>query len=434
MKRKIITHARILTLNAGMDIIPDGTLVIENGRIKAITTGEWNAAGEEAEITDVAGMFVLPGWVNTHTHLPMTLFRGYADDLPLHKWLTEHIFPAEARWVTEEHVRLAVRLALVEMIKSGTTCFNDMYFYEQAIAEEAARAGMRGVVGESLIDFPTPDFQTLSQGIALSEALAERWQGHPLIHPAVCAHSPYTCSAETLQTAKRLADRLGVRLQIHLAETRREVDDCLARTGKTPAAYLYSLGLLDKNVVAAHGVWLNAEDIRLVADTGTALAHCPKSNLKLASGIARVSTCLQAGIPVGIGTDGAASNNSLDMVEEMRFAALLAKGAFQEPEALDAATALRMATVGGAKALGLETEIGSLEVGKSADLIVVHAEASNMLPVYNEYAAIVYAMNSKNILSTMVGGEWLMKNRQLLTLDKDAIVEEMKALGARIKK
>ena len=286
MKRKIITHARILTLNAGMDIIPDGTLVIENGRIKAITTGEWNAAGEEAEITDVAGMFVLPGWVNTHTHLPMTLFRGYADDLPLHKWLTEHIFPAEARWVTEEHVCLAVRLALVEMIKSGTTCFNDMYFYEQAIAEEAARAGMRGVVGESLIDFPTPDFQTLSQGIALSEALAERWQGHPLIHPAVCAHSPYTCSAETLQTAKRL--------------TRREVDDCLARTGKTPAAYLHSLGLLDKNVVAAHGVWLNTEDIRLVADTGTALAHCPKSNLKLASGIARVSAYLQAGIPVGL--------------------------------------------------------------------------------------------------------------------------------------
>ena len=401
--RQIITHAHILTMNANGDILPDGSIVIEDGRIKDILAGA--VTDSQAEMTDARGMLLLPGFINTHTHLPMVLFRGYADDLPLQEWLKDYIFPAEARWVTPDNVRLATRLALIEMIKSGTTCFNDMYFFEQVIAEEAARAGIRGVVCESLIDFPTPDFKTLEEGIALSENLISRWQNHPLIRPAIGAHSPYTCSAATLQKAKALADKHGTLLQIHLAETRQETETSIARTGKTPAAYLHSLGVLGKNVIAAHGVWLTGEDIRLLAENGTAIAHCPKSNLKLASGIARIAACRAAGIPVGIGTDGAASNNSLDMVEEMRFASLLAKGAYYQPEALDAPTTLRMATLEGAKALGIDHITGSIEKGKSADLILVHADASNMQPL---------------------AGTWLMKDRILQTIDKDSVMEEIK--------
>lgn len=426
MSKKIIRHAHIITMNDHLDVIPDGCLLIENGKIKRISQEKIEET--DAEETDAEGMFVMPGFVNTHTHIPMTLLREYADDLPLHTWLTEHIFPAEARLMTPENISIASRLAFIEMIKSGTTCFNDMYFFEDIIAEEAEKAGIRGRVGESLIDFPTPSFHTPAEGLALGEALLRKWTGHSLIHPCVCAHAPYTCSKETLQKAKRLADQYDTILQIHLSETRKEVEDITAQTGMAPATYLSSIGLLDKNVIAAHGVWLNSEEIKLLAASGTTIAHCPKSNLKLASGIADIDSYLKAGIPVGIGTDGTASNNTLDMVEEMRFAALLPKGIHHDPEAVNARTALQMATIGGAKALGLEHLIGSLEPGKSADLIFVHADSSNMLPVYDEYSAIVYAMNSKNIRSSMVNGEWIMRNREICHIDKNATLEEIKKI------
>lgn len=426
MTSKIIRNARILTLNAGMDIIPNGSILIENGRIKLIRQGEIEAP--DAVITDARGMFVMPGFINTHTHVPMTMLRGYADDLPLHEWLTGHIFPAEARLVTAGNVRFATRLAFIEMIKSGTTCFNDMYFFEDIIAEEAKKAGIRGVTGESLIDFPTPDFRNVSEGLALCEALIRKWQGDPIIHPSVCVHAPYTCSRETLQKTKQLADKYNTLLQIHVAETRKEVADITAQTGMPPAEYLHSIGLLDHNVIAAHCVWLNPKEIGLLAATGTSIGHCPKSNLKLASGIADTDTYMKAGITVGIGTDGTASNNSLDMVEEMRFAALLPKVVHYSPEAVNARTALRMATINGAKALGLENITGSLEPGKSADLILVHADSSNMIPVYDEYSAIVYAMNSKNVRSSMVNGEWIMKDRTVLHIDKEETMEQMKKL------
>lgn len=426
MAIQIIRHAHVITLNTGMDIIPDGSILIENGKIRMIREGEIEAPG--AVITDARGMFVMPGFINTHTHLPMTMLRGYADDLPLHEWLTEYIFPAEARLVNVGNVRVATRLAFIEMIKSGTTCFNDMYFFEDIIAEEAKKAGIRGVTGESLIDFPTPDFRNVSEGLALCEALIRKWQGDPIIHPSVCVHAPYTCSKETLQKTKQLADKYNTLLQIHLAETRKEVADITAQTGMPPAEYLHSIGLLDRNVIAAHCVWLNPKEIGLLAATGTSIGHCPKSNLKLASGIADTETYMKAGITVGIGTDGTASNNSLDMVEEMRFAALLPKVVHYSPEAVNARTALRMATINGARALGLENITGSLEPGKSADLILVHADSSNMIPVYDEYSAIVYAMNSKNVRSSMVNGEWIMKDRIVLRIDKEETMEQMKKL------
>jgi 5-methylthioadenosine/S-adenosylhomocysteine deaminase len=312
------------------------------------------------------------------------------------------------------------------MIKSGTTCFNDMYFFEDVIADEARKAGIRGVMNESIIDFPTSSFKSVDEGLAISEKLIREWQGDPLIHPSVTVHAPYTCSKETLQKAKCLADRYATLLQIHVAETRKEVEDITARTGMPPAEYLYSIGLLDRNVIAAHCVWLNAREVRLMAECGTSIGHCPKSNLKLASGIADTDTYLKAGITVGIGTDGTASNNTLDMVEEMRFAALLPKAMHYDPEAVNAAQALRMATINGARALGLEDVTGSLEVGKSADLITVNIAASNMIPVYNDYSAVVYAMNSKNIRSSMVHGEWIMLDRVVLRIDKDEAIEDLK--------
>ena len=323
---------------------------------------------------------------------------------------------------------VASRFAFIEMIKSGTTCFNDMYFFEDIIASEAKKAGIRAVVGESLIDFPTPSFHSVDEGIARGESLAQQWYGDSLIHPAICAHSPYTCSKETLQKAKVLSEKYNIPLHIHVAETRKEVEDLTAQTGMAPAEYLYSIGLLDKNVVAAHSVWLTPKEIELYARTRTSVAHCPKSNLKLASGIADTDAYLKAGINVGIGTDGTASNNTLDMVEEMRFAALLPKGTRYNPEAVNARTALRMATINGAKALGIHHLTGSLEVGKRADLIVVHADASNMIPVYDEYSALVYASNSKNIRFSMVNGKWIMRNREITNINKTDTMEAMKQI------
>lgn len=431
MSKKIIYNAHIITMNANLDIIPNGSLLIENGKISRIS-GE-TIRDDDAEMTDAKGMYVMPGFINTHTHLPMTMLRGYADDLPLHEWLTDHIFPAEARWVNAENVRLATRLALIEMIKSGTTCFNDMYFFEDVIAEEARKAGIRGVMGESVIDFPTASFRTVDEGLAICEALIRKWQGDPIIHPSVCVHAPYTCSKETLIKTKQLADKYHTLLQIHVAETRKEVEDITAQTGMPPVEYLHSIGLLDRNVIAAHCVWLNEKEVELMATSGTSIGHCPKSNLKLASGIADTDTYAKAGINVSLGTDGTASNNTLDMVEEMRFAALLPKVVHYNPEAVNARAALQMATINGAKALGLDAITGSLEAGKSADLIFVHAASSNMIPVYDEYSAIVYAMNSKNVRSSMVNGEWIMKDRMLLHIDKEETLAAMERLASRVK-
>lgn len=428
MSKEIIRNAHIITMNAAMEIIPSGSILIEHGKIKCISAGELQ--DPEAKVTDAGGMIVMPGFINTHTHVPMTMLRGYADDLPLHQWLTEHIFPAEARMVTPENVRIATRLAFIEMIKSGTVCFNDMYFFEDIIAEEAKKAGIRGVMNESVIDFPTASFKTVDEALNLSEKLICKWQGDNLVHPSVTVHAPYTCSKETLQKAKKLADKYNTLLQIHLAETKKETEDIKARTGMLPGEYLHSIGLLDHNVIAAHCVWLTPHETELLAKTGTSIGHCPKSNLKLASGIADTDTYMKAGITVSIGTDGTASNNNLDMVEEMRFAAFLPKVVHYNPEAVNAQTALQMATINGARALGLGDITGSIEAGKSADLIFIHDGASNMIPVYNEYSAIVYAMNSKNIKHSMVNGQWIMKDREVLNINKEEAIEGIQRIAS----
>lgn len=419
--KKIIRNACILTLNDKMDVIRGGSILIDNDTIRQVAQGD--IQDEQAVVTDAEGMIVMPGFINTHTHVPMTLLRGYADDLPLHSWLHDYIFPAEARLMTPENIAIATRLAFIEMIKSGTTCFNDMYFFEEVIAGEAERVGIRAVTGESIIDFPTPSFSDTDRAFQISEELIGKWKGHATVHPSVAVHSPYSCSKETLQRAKRLADRHQTLLHIHLSETQKEVEDLIVQTGTRPAAYLQSIGLLDKNVIAAHCVHLNGEETEILRHKGTGIAHCPKSNLKLGSGIADIYSYSQAGITVSIGTDGTASNNTLDMPEEMRFAALLPKGTHLDPEVVNAKETLRMATINGAKALGLGGITGSLEPGKRADLILVHANSSNMTPFYDEYSAVVYSMNSKNIIHSMVNGEWIMKDRSVLRVKKEETVE-----------
>lgn len=429
---KLIINATIVTVNPGMEVITKGSILIENGVITAVTAGELTKEG--AEVVDAGGMIVMPGLINTHTHLPMTLLRGYADDLPLHTWLNDYIFPAEARILTPENVRIGTRLALLEMIKTGTSCFNDMYFFDHEIAEEAQYAGLRGVVGESLIDFPTASYATVAEGVKLIEALMERWQDNGLIYPVVCAHSPYTCSAETLRIAKQLADKYETPLHIHLSETQKEVEDVTKKTGYSPVSYLKKLGLLDKNLLAAHAVWFSGEEAESFAAAGASVAHCPKSNLKLGSGIADIAAYLRMGINVGIGTDGTASNNVLDMVEELRFASLLPKGHHLDAALVTAEQTIRMATINGARALGLEQLTGSIEVGKKADLIFIDSNRYNINPVYNIYAALVYAMNSRDICHLMVNGKWLMRNRVVLTLSEAEVLEEMAVAAEKIKK
>ena len=425
--KKIIYNADIITMNAHMEIVHGGSIMIEDGKIKEIAQKKIEADG--SEYTDAKGMIVMPGLINTHTHVPMTLLRGYADDLPLFRWLTDFIFPAEAKYMNVENERVASRLAFLEMIKSGTTCFNDMYFFEDMIATEAKKTGIRAVLSDSLIDFPTPSFKSVDEGMAIDEALIQKWQGDTHIHPSVCVHSPYTCCKETLQRTKAMADKYDTMLHIHVAETQKEVNDMMEQQGMTPVKYLDSIGLIDENVVAAHCVWLNDEDIALMAERKAKIAHCPKSNLKLASGIANVDKYRKAGITVGLGTDGTASNNTLDLVEEMKFAALLPKALNYDPEAMTARQALQMVTIDGARALGIGHITGSLEAGKEADLIMINQDVLNMTPMYDIYSALVYAMGSRDIHSSMVHGEWIMKNRVVLNINEEETLNGVRAIA-----
>ena len=431
MSKEIIYNAHILTMNASLDIIPNGSILIEDGKIKCIAPYKQEDA--EANYTDAKGMIVMPGFINSHTHIPMTMLRGYADDLPLQKWLTEYIFPAEAKYVTPENVRVATRLGMLEMIKSGTTCFNDMYFFEDVIGEEVKRAGMRVVLGEAILDFPTPSFKTVDDGLQITNELIQKWESDPTVHVAVAPHSLYTCSKETLKRTKEIADKHGALLHIHLSETRKEVENLIAQTNMKPVNYLNNIGLLDENLVAAHSVWLSDEEVELMAAQKAAISHCPKSNLKLASGIANSQKYVSAGLTVSIGTDGTASNNNLDMVEEARMASLLSKVENFNPEAMNARQTLKCATINGAKALKLDTVTGSLETGKDADLIMINVKNTNMTPVYDEYSAIIYAMNSHNICSSMVHGQWIMKDRNVLNIDEEEVLEQISLMAKEIK-
>jgi 5-methylthioadenosine/S-adenosylhomocysteine deaminase len=377
---------------------------------------------------------VIPGLINTHTHAPMVMYRGLADDLPLQDWLTKYIFPAEAKTVSREMVRVGTQLAAVEMIQSGTTAYADMYYFEEEIARATKAAGLRGVLGQTLIDFPVADAKTFDEGLVRAEAFIKEFAADDLIVPAVAPHAPYTVSGDHLKAARALATKYGVPYIIHLAETKTEVSDMQkAHDGMTPVAYLDSLGALGPRTLAAHVVWATPADIAILKARQVAVSHNPESNMKLASGVAPVPALLAAGVTVGLGTDGAASNNDLDMFEAMRMAAFLHKVQSADPQVIPAATALEMATIDGAKALGLETKIGSLEAGKKADVVVVSMSSARQTPLYDPISHLVYASRGDDVRTVVVNGKVLMRDRRLTTLNEASVLAAARKLAESVR-
>jgi 5-methylthioadenosine/S-adenosylhomocysteine deaminase len=429
----LVHNGTFVTLDARHPIIAGGALAAEKGRIVAVGDAKDLSARYRGRTTvDAAGGLVIPGLVNAHTHAPMVLFRGIADDLRLMDWLQGYIFPAEKNNVTAEFVKAGTRLAVVEMLRSGTTTFVDMYYFEDQIAEVAKQAGIRGVLGSTLIEFPAPDNKTIPEALAYAERFLKRWQGDPLITAAVAPHSTYLASPETLKSSRALADRYQAPILIHLSESPDEQKQIQEKYGKTSTEHLRDLGVLRKGLLGAHGVWLSASDRAILAAAGAGVAHCPQSNMKLASGAAPVADMLSEKARLGLGTDGAASNNDLDMFEEMLTAALLAKHASGNPTAAPAAAVLEMATLGGARALGMEDRIGSLEVGKRADLVVLDLGAARLHPLYDPVSHLVYAAKGADVRHVAVEGRLVVKDRQVLTLDEKAVLAEAERLRAQI--
>jgi len=427
----VIKYGTVLTM-AGPNIA-DGGVAIDKGKIVAVG----DISGYTGKTTiDAKGDAVLPGFVNTHTHVPMVLFRGIADDRELMDWLQHYIFPAEAKNVSADFVKWGMRLGAAEMIQSGTTTFTDMYYFEDEAATEAKRAGLRGVMGETLIDFPVADNKTWDDAVAYIRRFVKKWQGDPMITPALAPHSPYLVSREHLLATRALANELHAPILIHVSETRAELKQVAEQhDNMTPGMYLDSLGFLGHDVVAAHGVWLTPEEIRVFAAKKVGVAHCPESNEMLASGMAPVADMLRAGINVGIGTDGpAGSNNNLDMVEEMASAARLQKIKMMDPTALSARKVLEMATIGGARVLGLDDKIGTLEVGKRADIVIINLQQAKTQPVYAVESSIVYAASGSSVITTICDGKILMRDRKMLTVDVPAAIAKAKQYRDQVEK
>ena len=429
----LVDGGLVVAMDEAGTVIPGGAVAIRGNRIEAVgPAAELASRFPGARRLDASGRIVMPGLIDAHTHVPMTLFRGVADDLDLTGFLYGRIFPAEARFVDEEFVRWGTRLACLELLQGGVTTFVDMYYFEDAIAEEAARCGMRAVVGESLIDFPAPDNKTWADALAYMERFLVRWHGHRLITPAVAPHATYTVSPEHLREAHALAVKHDVPMLMHLAEARYEVEFVREKHGKGPVEYAASLGILDDRVVAAHMIFPTPAEIALLAERKVGVAHCPQSNMKGASGVAPVAALLAAGVAVGLGTDGSASNNDLSLWEEMDTAAKLAKVTTGDPKVLNARTALAMATRLGAKAVGLQKEIGSLEVGKRADLILVRTDSLHQIPNYDPYSLLVYATKACDVDTVIIDGELVMSSGRVLTISEAAVRDKVAAYQQRI--
>ncbi|RJQ52534.1 MAG: amidohydrolase [Actinobacteria bacterium] len=424
-----ISNGAVLPIDGKGTVIPDGFVAVDGDRISEIGVGKPPAADRTI---DARGGIIMPGLVNAHTHAAMTLFRGLADDLPLMDWLNNHIFPAEATYITPEAVYWGQTLACAEMIRSGTTCYCDMYYFEDEGARASRDAGVRAVLGEALIDFPGPDQRDVTERLERNEQLCKEWADDPLIYASVQPHAPYTCSAEVISRAKEIADRYDVAFKIHLSETAGEVEQIQAEHGVTPVGLLAKLGVLDSRVLCAHAVHLTDADIRLLAESGAGVVHCPESNMKLAAGVAPVSKLLLAGVTVGLGTDGCASNNNLNMLGEMTTAALLHKVANSDPTVMDARTVVAMATRGSARGLGLGDEIGTLEAGKRADVIVIDTDSPNMVPLYNEFSHLVYATNGSEVRTVVIGGRTVMEDFEMLTIDVEKASAEVRAIARKV--
>jgi 5-methylthioadenosine/S-adenosylhomocysteine deaminase len=430
----VVTNAIVVTMDADGRVLSPGAVAIDGRDIVAVATPSAIAAGYRAKDSiDARGAVVMPGLINTHTHAPMVLYRGLADDLALMDWLQNYIFPAEAKTVNPAFVRAGTRLAALEMIRSGTTTYADMYYFEEEIARVTKAAGLRGVLGQTIIRFPAPDAKTPEEGLSRTERFIKEFASDDLIVPAVAPHAMYTLEAGTLKSARQLADRAHVPVILHLAETQDEVKIAAEQHKATPVGYLESLGFFGPRTLAAHAVHLTAQDIDILTKRGVGVSHNPESNMKLASGTAPVPALRRAGVPVGLGTDGAASNNDLDMFESMRQAAFLHKLESGDPRTLPAEDVLAMATREGAAALGMERIIGSLEPGKRADLIVVSMSAARQTPMYDPLSHLVYATHGDDVKTTIVNGKILMREGKVLTLNEPAVLAEARKLAADVR-
>lgn len=431
----VVRNGIIITVDGNRRILNPGSIAINGTGIVAIDTPANIAARYQAADTiDATGKVVMPGLINTHTHAAMVMYRGLGNDLALMDWLQKYIFPAEAKTVSPEFVRVGTRLALLEMIQSGTTLYADMYYFEEEVARVTRAAGLRGVLGQTVIEFPVPDAKTPADALKRTEAFAREFANDELITPSLAPHAVYTLDAKTLTAVSELARRLSIPIQIHLAETSAETGMSQERHKMRPVAILDSLKFWAPVTIAAHAVWINPDEITLLKQRNVGVSNNPESNMKLSSGTAPVMGYRKAGVNVGIGTDGAASNNDLDMFEAMRQAAFQQKLITMDPTAISAPEALEMATIGGARVLGQHARVGSLESGKRADLIVVGLSKARQVPLFDPVAQIVYSSRGDDVETTIVNGKVLMRDRKMLTLDEARVLSDARAAADLVRK
>ncbi|RPJ17913.1 MAG: amidohydrolase [Desulfobacteraceae bacterium] len=432
----IIHNGIIVTVNRNFDIIIDGVICIKNGKIETVSPGPADRVAYQSEnIIDARGGIIMPGLVNTHTHLPMTLLRGIADDLPLFEWLNDYIFPLEAKYMNSGNVRIASLLGCAEMLLSGTTTCCDGYFHEDSVAQAALETGIRGVFGQGVIDFTAPGVPDPADNIKTAGRYAEKWLNvSPLIRPSVFCHSPYTCTEATLIKAKRITRSNNILFQIHTAETKNEYDMIMSKHGVSPVRYLQKTGILDEMTILVHSVWTDEDDIRIISEHGSKISHNPQSNMKLASGIAPVPEFLKNRITVGLGTDGCASNNDPDLFKEMDVAAKIHKVNLLDPTVMDAGTVIQMATIRGAEAIGLGDQTGSIEKGKDADIIIIDTGSPHLIPIYNPVSHIVYSASGSDVRDVLVAGKLVVSDRKLLSFDLNTTLDRINLLAAQIQK
>ena len=415
----IIKGKYILSMDEKLTVIENGFVAVSKNKILALGGDNEIKNYKTQEVIDAGNSIIMPGLINTHTHAAMTYFRGLADDLPLDIWLNQHVWPAEAKYVNENFVKQAGELACLEMIKAGVTYYNDMYFLGEAMAEPAIKAGLRTAVGITGIDFKDPD-------LALKEAarLSKKYADNEFIKIVLAPHAIYTCSKENLLKIKKVAEDENLRIHIHVSETKKEVEDSIKNNGKSPVEYLEELGLLSGNLIAAHSVWLSDNDLEIYKKRDVKVSHCPISNMKLASGVAPLKKMLDMKIIVGLGTDGAASNNTLDLFSDMRACTLMHKVNNYDPTAISAKEVVKIATINGAKVMGAEKEIGSLEVDKKADIITINLNQPHLTPIFDPYSHLAYCVNSNDVENVIVNGKIIMRDRNVKTLDEEKILKQ----------
>ena len=432
----LVTDGIVVSMDGARAIYQDGSVAVRGDSVVAVgPRSAMERRFKGAQVIDAHGGLVLPGFINGHTHAPMTLFRGLVADVTLNDWLYKYIFPAEAKNVNEDFVRWGTRLAAAEQIRAGVTTFADMYYFEDAVAEETKAAGMRGVLGETWIDFPAPDNKSKAGMVASTEKFLKRWQGDPLIQAAVAPHSIYTCSKQTLVDAAALARKYHAPILMHVAEMKKEWEDSEKANGMSPVGYLDKMGVLGPDLVAAHCIFVDEADRKVLAERGVGCVHNPSSNMMLSSGVSPVPEMRAAGVAVGLGTDGpAGSNNDLNLMEEIDLAAKLAKISKMDPRALSAKSVVEMATIDGARALHREKDIGSIEAGKKADLVVISLDQPNGVPMYQIYTQIAYSLKGSDVETVVIGGKVVMRDRKLLTVDEPRVLEKAREYGTSVKR